>query len=657
MQVLGIKMSKLKFMFKSKSFFPFLLFSFIIASVVFSLSLSRFSQGRVTFRQRAAGGQTVFTQLIPLVALTEESFKNYSFAAEKLYSLSLSGKVKLKNETSFLRVVLIDQNKDEYLVYEAYPLIVDGQEFNINDVCEETCVLSGMSPSLIRIEGDESSLESARISFISEPIEVDIASEQKRLKKETDNLKIKKINEKRETWVAGETSVSKLTYAEKKKLFPGQLPNLQGFEYYKGGIFTLKTGEISVPSVPSPDLPASWDWRQAHGENWLSPVKDQRSCGSCWAFSSAGAIEANINLFYNQHLDFDLSEQDLVSCSNAGSCSGGNPVKAIDYAKDYGIVQESCFPYQATNLNCQNKCSDYRQKLFKISSNYKFYSPTVDQLKRLIIENGAINTNVSQWSHAMALIGYQGNADWKLTGFCDFDSFCSAQAACIPIRCQNLGETLNLCRNEYDFYRNLTQDFRGRQDFYQCVQEVDWFGQLINNWKYLDSQKQFCPSSDVCFQNKCRNKDTFKLSPGFKECGSSNQQYPNEIWQYAPGHGETYWIFKNSWGAGWGENGYARVSLPVINLGYSIPRGPFELPLDKSLWPDGFTGLIKCVDNDHDTYCNWGISPNKPSTCPSFCQAQKDADDSDPSIRALNFSFNKIISPSLPPLPPGGVWR
>jgi hypothetical protein len=36
------------------------------------------------------------------------------------------------------------------------------------------------------------------------------------------------------------------------------------------------------------------------------------------------------------------------------------------------------------------------------------------------------------------------------------------------------------------------------------------------------------------------------------------------------------------------------------------------------------------VDKDNDGYCNWGISAEKPSTCPSFCKSQKDCDDSNP---------------------------
>jgi hypothetical protein len=40
---------------------------------------------------------------------------------------------------------------------------------------------------------------------------------------------------------------------------------------------------------------------------------------------------------------------------------------------------------------------------------------------------------------------------------------------------------------------------------------------------------------------------------------------------------------------------------------------------------------IACTDNDYDMYCNWGISQEKPDTCPSTCLPEKDCDDSDPT--------------------------
>ena len=96
-----------------------------------------------------------------------------------------------------------------------------------------------------------------------------------------------------------------------------RLPNLQGFEYYSGGIFELKTGgsgvvaELSEELAETNSLPSGWDWRDRHGENWVTPIRNQGSCGSCWAFSVVGATETLTNLYFNQHIN-NNSHKDKV---------------------------------------------------------------------------------------------------------------------------------------------------------------------------------------------------------------------------------------------------------------------------------------------------------------------------------------------------------
>ncbi|KAJ4773379.1 hypothetical protein LUZ62_057636 [Rhynchospora pubera] len=97
-------------------------------------------------------------------------------------------------------------------------------------------------------------------------------------------------------------------------------------------------------------LPDSIDWRD-HGA--VAPVKDQGSCGSCWAFSTVAAVEG-INQIVTGEL-ISLSEQELIECdstSNQG-CNGGLMDDAFDFIiKNGGIDTEKDYPYLARDGKC-----------------------------------------------------------------------------------------------------------------------------------------------------------------------------------------------------------------------------------------------------------------------------------------------------------------
>ena len=281
---------------------------------------------------------------------------------------------------------------------------------------EETALLNNVIPAEIIIQIIDASfylkdIVTSRADGFTVQARANLMQRQQTSRIDKINENLKKDNL---PWVAGETSISKLSYQEKKAYFGDSLPNLNGFEYYVGGIYVMPgalddagpgTFAGSEPEASASQYVNEFDWRNRHGQNWVTPVKNQGGCGSCWAFAAAGATELLVNLYYNRHLDFDLSEQQLLSCSGAGTCLGGWPNSALNYIRNSGITNEECFPYSALDLPCSQNCMNPSENIH-IGEFTSFSERTVDNLKKMVLR-GPVSFGIIPWRHAITLVGYK----------------------------------------------------------------------------------------------------------------------------------------------------------------------------------------------------------------------------------------------------------
>ncbi|KAL0443908.1 UNVERIFIED_CONTAM: Senescence-specific cysteine protease SAG12 [Sesamum latifolium] len=133
-----------------------------------------------------------------------------------------------------------------------------------------------------------------------------------------------------------------------------QFADMTNLEFQSIYLGYMNHGDSPKPqnsTFNSSGLPLSVDWRKHKA---VTPIKDQGSCGSCWAFSAVAAVEGLTKIKTGKLIS--LSEQELLDCDSSADnqgCRGGYMEKAYEFIiKNHGITTEKLYPYQAKEGNC-----------------------------------------------------------------------------------------------------------------------------------------------------------------------------------------------------------------------------------------------------------------------------------------------------------------
>lgn len=362
-------------------------------------------------------------------------------------NLSVSGNVYLPTDTSLVRVVLQDTNDNLWLVYEATQMLVNGTRQSFVNHGEETLSLNGVCPKQLKVYIRNARLnlsgiraDTCQTSVPHAPMNPENRLE---LRRRQVQMKVDSINayniRNGILWRAGVNELALWDMKTKKEKLGLVTDDYEtyGYEYYVSGLFEVgsrsASGNHLSSSANSPYVP-SFDWRNRHGRNWNTSVKHQGQSGYCTAFATVAAAEALFNMYMNDSVNLDLSEQDaaLYSSNRDHSISPGvwKDGMYIAYPANYLVEKGICFEEDMPFINQQVYSPTYRPDgldLFFADGYRRLYSGTylttasddafmekVDSVKSAIIKHGPMVTGIynhltdsSKINHALALVGYQ----------------------------------------------------------------------------------------------------------------------------------------------------------------------------------------------------------------------------------------------------------
>jgi xylem cysteine proteinase len=177
---------------------------------------------------------------------------------------------------------------------------------------------------------------------------------------------------------------------------------------------------ISAIDNNAPALSAI-DYRRYFGN-----IRNQGSCGSCWAFASEGAVEGNMGKKYNRRNEY-YSPQQLLDCDSVSNgCSGGYMYAGLNYIRARGVQGDSSYPYKGYKSNCNYNSGQVRARIsgYNYCSNWGSYRCSFTKVYQLLqrgplavgidcttyafraYRGGIFSATCYSENHAVILVGY-----------------------------------------------------------------------------------------------------------------------------------------------------------------------------------------------------------------------------------------------------------
>ena len=360
--------------------------------------------------------------------------KNLTFkvpTSEIINGLSVDGTIFKKEAKHLLRIILKDIYGKEYLIMESYNEIYDESNDVFSNYCEETAYINNVKPDSIliiaigvnlRIDNIRYTINNNNLLLGQNSFDKEVPGKIRKRQVEEISRRINTYNHTHDKlWRADVTPLSLKKYEDKKRIL-GFDDNTctEGIEYYAEGIIELGDINDRGKAIESrTNFVESFDWRNRHGKNWITSNKDQMDSGFCCAFTAVATVEALARLYYNQLINFDLSEQEAACCNgNSNPWNGMFLSQPLKYIRDYGVCDEIAYPFvndPLESLYCRSSTITPNE-LIKIGG-YTSVTKDEDSMKSALINHGPLASSVNYWgynsnqsifniSHAMSIVGY-----------------------------------------------------------------------------------------------------------------------------------------------------------------------------------------------------------------------------------------------------------